>query len=430
MKVLFFLLFSFTCFSQGVIINEVSNGTGGTKEFVELLVVGSNSSPTGLVDLTHWVIDDNNGDFEASIGTGVAAGHYRFTSLFPSVPTGSLIVIYNTSDINLNMLPDDPTDINNDSIYIIPINSIYLERCTSLPSSTLGTSYTPCTYTSSITQTWNIIGLRNRGDVIQVRKPDYSFYHGFSYGDVGNPFPNFPIEFNSKPSFKVKPNTGRRKCYFLDCPDWTEKSNYIKGPAIDDTPGVANTINNQILINNIKDGTFDYTDFSNINNCDPLILDESSINITTEYINDNILIKWNSNIEYYKYELYKSNNGYLFNLLKTTNQLNYIDSLPNEDNYYKLIGYNLNDSLTTNIVYQEGNKHNIKIYPNPVYNKLNIITNNYNGTLYIYDIIGNLIFESKLKRSIDINIPNGNYILKIKTNNFIITKKIIKIQNK
>ena len=172
MKVLFFLLFSFTCFSQGVIINEVSNGTSGTKEFVELLVVGSNSSLTGLVDLTHWVIDDNNGDFEGSIGTGVAAGHYRFTSLFPSVPTGSLIVIYNTSDINLNMLPDDPTDINNDNIYIIPINSIYLERCTSLPSSTLGISYIPCIYTFSPTQTWNVIGLRNRGDVIQVRKPD------------------------------------------------------------------------------------------------------------------------------------------------------------------------------------------------------------------------------------------------------------------
>ncbi len=88
--------------SQGIIINEISNGTSGTKEFIEFLVVGSHAQPIGLVSLRNWVFDDNNGDFEASTGTGVAAGHYRFTALLPPIPIGSLIVVYNSSDVNLS----------------------------------------------------------------------------------------------------------------------------------------------------------------------------------------------------------------------------------------------------------------------------------------------------------------------------------------
>ncbi len=185
---LFVLLFTLNnSYSQGLIINEISNGTSGTKEFIELLVVGSSSQPTGLVDIRNWVFDDNNGGFEASTGAGVASGHYIFSNSTPPVPIGSIIVIYNNGDINDNMISDDPLDSNNDFVYVFPINSIYLERCTGAPSSTIGTSYTPCTYTSVTTQTWNSIGLRNGGDATQVRKPDYSFYHGFSYGDVLNP---------------------------------------------------------------------------------------------------------------------------------------------------------------------------------------------------------------------------------------------------
>ena len=62
--------------SQGLVVNEISNGTSGTKEFIELLVIGSTSQPTGVIDISGWIIDDNNGDFEALSGAGVAAGRF------------------------------------------------------------------------------------------------------------------------------------------------------------------------------------------------------------------------------------------------------------------------------------------------------------------------------------------------------------------
>jgi len=84
MKLIFLILFPFLCFGQGLIINEISNGTTGTQEYYELVVIGSSSNPLGNVDLGGWIIDDNNGDFEGFTTTGIATGHIRIKPGFYS----------------------------------------------------------------------------------------------------------------------------------------------------------------------------------------------------------------------------------------------------------------------------------------------------------------------------------------------------------
>src|SRR3990172_7211497 len=75
---LYGLLFTSNTFSQ-IIINEVSQGADGSKEYVEMLVIG-NGVCNSCVDIRGWIFDDNNG-WHASpigIGQGIAPGCMRF----------------------------------------------------------------------------------------------------------------------------------------------------------------------------------------------------------------------------------------------------------------------------------------------------------------------------------------------------------------
>ena len=61
------VLISFQSYSQQLIINEVSQGSGNG-EYVELLVMGTLScqqTTTPCIDIRGYVIDDNNGYFAA-----------------------------------------------------------------------------------------------------------------------------------------------------------------------------------------------------------------------------------------------------------------------------------------------------------------------------------------------------------------------------
>ena len=75
------VLISFQSYSQQLIINEVSQGSGNA-EYVELLVVGTPScqTPVSCMDIRGVVIDDNNGYFAAGSGTGIASGALRFAN--------------------------------------------------------------------------------------------------------------------------------------------------------------------------------------------------------------------------------------------------------------------------------------------------------------------------------------------------------------
>lgn len=406
-----FILSSLSAKPQGIVVNEISNGVSGSQEFIELLVIGSSANPTSQVDINGWIFDDNNGDFEGSTNTGVAQGHYRFVGM-PLVSPGDLIVIYNTGDVNPNIPPNDPFDLNGDDVYILPINSSLIERCSGIPSSTTGPSYTPCTYTSSPTQTWFSTGFRNSGDAVQTRQPDFSFYHGFSYGDVLNVYPTFP---NGKPSFNIITGSGTGHNYYLDCGDWTEQTNYQRGDANFDTPGLPNTGNNSYLINMIKSGTFDYTTFD----C-TIVLNENRIVINE--IQKRVFI--NSEYDFDLYDIYISDDGIGFKYLSTTFEKWFNVELLSSS-YIKCIGLSETEASTSNIIYVNSEEINLKVFPNPAHKYIKILTTLNIKEVQVFNEIGSLIFVTD-KKEIGLERLSNFVILRIITEeNFTFYKKII-----
>jgi len=103
--------------TSGIIINEISQGESvglGTKEYVEMLVIGT---PCSNIDIRGWIIDDNNGIFSGGPGSsvGIATGYFKFSnnSLWSSIPVGTIILIYNNSDTSsliTTYFDNDPTD--------------------------------------------------------------------------------------------------------------------------------------------------------------------------------------------------------------------------------------------------------------------------------------------------------------------------------
>lgn len=418
MKLTLLLIFlSTTLYSQGIIVNEISNGTSGTKEFIELLVVGSSSSPLGQVDINGWLIDDNNGEFDASTSSGVASGHYRFVGM-PLLNVGDIIVVYSPSDINLNMVADDPIDSNGDGVYVFPINHPYIERCLSIPSSTTTSSYLGSTYSYSPSQTWNSMGFRNGGDAVQVRKPDYTFYHGFSYGDVTNNFPTFP---NGVQSFNVASASGTRSNYFLDCGDWTNQSNYSKGNAIGDTPAQPNTIDNLTMISLIKGGNFDYDNLSNPSNC-TIIFNIEDLNLSCYNYNfENILTWYCDDYEYFMVQF--SIDGINFNDLEYSN-CGYTHTNISSSLYYRLICYKDDGGVeVSKTIFQEYKSSDGMIFPNPVNNVLNILED----VEYEIISIGGKVISNGQGRTIDVSyLPNSLYFIKLKGFVYVKVLKFLK----
>jgi uncharacterized protein (TIGR02145 family) len=78
------------------------------------------------------------------------------------------------------------------------------------------------------------------------------------------------------------------------------------------------------------------------------------------------------------------------------------------------------------------NRNEIKIYPNPAIDNINIdITNkNKTGTLTIYDLLGNIVLQhqiDKVQNVINVSsLKTGMYIIKISDSQIILQKKLIK----
>jgi predicted outer membrane repeat protein len=216
-------------FSGGLIVNETSNGSSGNKEWMELIVVG----PGDSVDLSGWIIDDNNGDFDSlASGKGIASGHLRFADPMPActtgqslaaAPVGARIIVYNADDVEapLDSYPNDPCDSDGDGVYYLPvgasINTTHLQQCTDRPRVSplpMTADYNGCDY-STPDVTWAGLQLANTGDVAQVRQPTGQFFHGFAYGNLSvPPAPNFP---DGTPAFNVDTSSGTNKAYRFSC---------------------------------------------------------------------------------------------------------------------------------------------------------------------------------------------------------------------
>ncbi|MEL7189661.1 MAG: hypothetical protein AAGK17_08945 [Pseudomonadota bacterium] len=256
---------SSTANAAGLILNEVSQGTSGSKEFYEFVVVGNAANPTASINLNGWIIDDNNGDWGGGgTGIGTAPGYSRFDtttnaalcSALSSVVPGSIIVVYNDADPNLNIPADDLSDTNNDGVYIIPARSDCIRSCAGPPSSS-DPSYSACT--TAATPSYSRLALRNGGDAAQARDPSGVLFHGFAYGDIDPPIP--------ANSFLVGTTSSTGQSMLFSCGDWFDGGNFSRVSAVNDTPGAANNPANVLFVQNIAAGVFDYGNPSAAANC-------------------------------------------------------------------------------------------------------------------------------------------------------------------
>jgi gliding motility-associated-like protein len=234
----------------GLLINEVSNGPGGSvSEYIELVVVGAPTDPTAPVDLRGWIVDDNN---ITGGGQGTATGHISFGDCYAAVPPGSIIVIYNNESPNPVLPPNDPEDSDGDGSYIIPHNHPCMDACFSNPSGT-NPLYCPCSDTAPSPVSWQV-GLRNPGDVVQIRDACETVIHAISWGNV-----NLTPSVESAPvTFQISPNSqsGRlfRFAHIID-DNWNNPTNYETVPiAGQETPGQPNNTANSDFILDIANG--------------------------------------------------------------------------------------------------------------------------------------------------------------------------------
>ncbi|NQV49665.1 MAG: T9SS type A sorting domain-containing protein [Candidatus Marinimicrobia bacterium] len=99
-------------FSQSVIINEVSQGSDGGKEWVELMVLDNE------VDLRGWELGDNDDGIWHSIA------EFSSHSDWSQVQAGTIIVIFNSGDVDAAIISAGGEDtLFSDKVVILPINN-------------------------------------------------------------------------------------------------------------------------------------------------------------------------------------------------------------------------------------------------------------------------------------------------------------------
>jgi gliding motility-associated-like protein len=239
MRIIVFIcsvLLSLNSYSQ-LIINEFSNGSSGSKEFFELVVEGS---PGSFQDIRNWIVDDHSGFYGCGSGNGIASGHLKFANHqnWQCVPAGSIILLYNPADVNTSIsIANDPTDSNNDGVYVLPITTgTYLEGNSSTPSSSSCNSFTGPYSTPG---SWSIIALGNGADAAQVIDPSNTStaHHAVGYGGINGPNP--AIYFNGSGS-------GTNFSFVNTTNDqWSLQANWTSGNASsNDSPGSPNNTAN------------------------------------------------------------------------------------------------------------------------------------------------------------------------------------------
>ncbi len=245
--VLFILLLGFYSNNgtSQLYINEVSQGSGGNppSEYIELVVVGDKTCTDSCLDIRGWIIDDNAGFYGNS---GIADGHLRFSNdpQWECVPYGCIIVLYN----NQNPYPGltaDPSDANQDNVYILSPTSNYIESNSTLPSGSIPiTSYGTGAYSNG-TGNWNMIALKNDGDVFQLVNPLNPTTASHSVG-WGNNIAGTDI---------YNPGNASGKVLLMDNVvdnDVFNQSNWVFLSQNQGSPGLGNSIQNTQWINAMR----------------------------------------------------------------------------------------------------------------------------------------------------------------------------------
>lgn len=251
MRTFYFLLFALFCgmfsHAQQLMINEISQGTAA-KEYVEFVVVGTPSclTPAPTVDLRGIVIDDNNGDFQPGSGTGIAIGAVRFANIpfWSAIPQGTLILIYNESDINPAIPPNDQSMTDGNCRLILPINSNLLEGQAVSPT-TSSTTYPATASWIAGGGAWAQVAMANTNDSFQIRQSNTSTSatHVVSWG---NNTLNNQIYFSSASGavFSMLNSSDNNPLNQL---------NWVSGAVgANETPGAANNATNDAWIGSMN----------------------------------------------------------------------------------------------------------------------------------------------------------------------------------
>ncbi len=232
-----------------IIVNEVSNGPNGFKEFVELVVFGT---PGTTQDIRGWVIDDNGGNYGCSTGKGIAPGHYKFDSIpnWECVPSGSIILLYNPTDKNPAISgADDPTDVNQDRIYILPINEVgYFIEVIDTPSASACSYWSTPGVPNSGASQWNLLGMSNSNDLFQTIRPfpdDTGSFQAIGWGGIGPPVTKtYFAGSGSNKTFQFRNNVSS---------NFNVQANWNAMDAdMFDSPGEANSPNNQRWLDSMR----------------------------------------------------------------------------------------------------------------------------------------------------------------------------------
>ncbi len=158
---------------------------------VELLVYGDGTCEA-TTDLRGFIIDDNNGQLipgqDTTLVNGdslnIDPGFIKFGNVpnWAAVPNGSIITIFESGHALNTALSsnEDPTDSNLDFHYLLALeNPNYFEGSTSQWD--FSKQYN--TYQgTTVSPSWTLIEANGETDGMQVRYPDGSYCHGFSYG--------------------------------------------------------------------------------------------------------------------------------------------------------------------------------------------------------------------------------------------------------
>lgn len=222
----------------GLVLNEVSQGpSSSSKEYFEFVVAGTPTCTQTTLDLRGWIFDDNNGWIASGSGQGIAAGCIRFANVanWAAVPYGSIILVYNEKDKATSItMADDPTDANNDKVYVLPASSSLLERNFVDPSVATGSAYPTSGFGQGLSTDnhWGTVALANGGDGVIIVKPTALNTAYFSFGYAIGSAASATVWVPDMPSGKM---------WYLSDANFNQAASWIQGDVgVNETPGAPN----------------------------------------------------------------------------------------------------------------------------------------------------------------------------------------------
>ncbi|WP_258540970.1 T9SS type B sorting domain-containing protein [Parvicella tangerina] len=239
-------------------MNEVSQGEAGGQEYVEFIVVDStavydcDSGTPPCIDIRGWIIDDNSG-YHGTAGIASGACRFSYDPLWSCVPLGTIIVIYNDADPNVE-LPGDDTSLSDGNCSIIaPISSNSLFETNATTPGDVACSYPATGWTAG--GNWTNIVMANGGDCFRL--VDLGGCEVFSLCWDDNNANNLIYFSGGATSGSSATNT----VYYFNDGDPTDVSNWTVGcadqPACgiqEQTPGAPNNPANAAYISQFNNG--------------------------------------------------------------------------------------------------------------------------------------------------------------------------------